>query len=391
MPEPSHPHATPFTGASAFDFTAPPRVIFGPGCRAQLPALVSSLGSRPLLVTGRTDRVALGFRPAHIARVPGEPTLDLARDGLQAAREARCDVVVAVGGGSALDAGKAVAMLLANGGDPLDYAEVIGANRPIVHPSVPFIAVPTTAGTGSEATRNAVLSARDRGVKVSLRSPLMLARVALVDPELALDLPPALTAATGLDALAQLIEPFLSARANPITDALCRDGLSRAARALPRAWSDGRDLDARSDMALAALYSGLALAHAGLGAVHGFAAPIGGRFDAPHGAVCAALLPGVLERNFQALEAAGDRFSRRWKWLELARLLTGREGATVAEAVAWLASLRDRMGIPRLAAYGLAPADVPDLVAQARQASSMKGNPVELPAAALSEILLAAL
>lgn len=384
-------HPARSDGIPPFDWTVPPRILFGSGRRAELPAIAGALGSRPLLVTGRADRAALGIQPAAVVRVPGEPTLEDVRAGVEAAREARCDAVVAVGGGSALDAGKAIAMLLANGGDPLDYAEVIGAGRPIARASVPWVAVPTTAGTGSEVTRNAVLASRERRLKVSLRSPLMLARVALIDPGLTLDLPPAQTAATGLDALAQLIEPFLSCRAHAMTDALCRDGLARAARALPRAWADGSDLAARSDMALAAMYSGMALAHAGLGAVHGFAAPIGGRYAAPHGAVCAALLPGVLRENFQALEAGSGSFSTRWKFLEVARLLTGREDAVVEDAVAWLTDLRVRMGIPRLGAYGIAAGDVPDLVAQARQASSMKANPVTLSDAALAGILREAL
>jgi alcohol dehydrogenase class IV len=374
-----------------FDFATAQRIVFGAGRVSELPGLVSSLGTRLLLVTGARDRAASALKAAATFRVPGEPTFDLVRAGTEAAREARCDVVVAIGGGSVLDAGKAIAMLLANGGDPLDYAEVIGPNRPILQPSAPLIAVPTTAGTGSEATRNAVLASPEHRVKVSLRSPLMLPRVALVDPELARDLPPALTAATGMDALSQLIEPFVSCRATPITDALCRDGIARAARALPRAVADGRDGEARADLALAALYSGIALANAGLGAVHGFAGPVGGAFAAPHGAVCAALLPGVFLRNFQALELSGDPFSRRWKFSETARLLTGRADATAADGARWLEELRQQLGIPGLAAYGVGAEHADDLVAQARKASSMKGNPVDLPDLTLREILLGAL
>ena len=251
--------------------------------------------------------------------------------------------------------------------------------------------MPTTAGTGSEATRNAVLASPEHRVKVSLRSPHMLPRVALVDPELALGLPPALTAATGMDALAQLIEPYVSCRANPMTDALCRDGIARAARALPRAFADGSDVDARGDMALAALHSGIALANAGLGAVHGLAGPLGGAFDAPHGAVCAALLPGVFAENFQRLEKECRKSSNAWKFSEVARLLTGRGDATAADGAAWLDGLRRRLGIPGLSAYGVGGQHVDALVAQARKASSMKGNPVELPDAALRSILLDAL
>ena len=374
-----------------FEFATAQRIMFGPGKRAELPALGASFGSRLLLVTGKSGRGGEGLQPALHLRVDGEPTFDLIRGHIIAARAAACDVVVAVGGGSVLDAGKALAMLLANPGDPLDYAEVIGAGRPITQPSVPFIAVPTTAGTGAEATRNAVLGSPAHGVKVSLRSPLMLPRVALVDPELALGLSPALTAATGMDALSQLIEPFVSCRANPLVDALCRDGIPRIAHALPRAFTHGHDLAARTDLALGALYSGMALANAGLGAVHGIAGAIGGAFPAPHGAICARLLAGVCAANFQPLEKEHVRSSNHWKFSELARLLTDDPQATPVQGVRWLSELCERLHIPRLTDYGVTPSAVPGLVKQAQQASSMKGNPVALPADVLSAILLDAM
>lgn len=374
-----------------FEFATAQRIVFGPGKRAELPALGASFGSRLLLVTGKSGRGGAGLSPVLQLRVEGEPTFDLIRAQLAAARAAACDVVVAIGGGSVLDAGKALAMLLANPGDPLDYAEVIGAGRPVTNPSIPFIAVPTTAGTGSEATRNAVLGSPEHGAKVSLRSPRMLPRVALVDPELALGLPPDLTAATGMDALSQLIEPFVSSRANPLVDALCRDGIPRVARALPRAYADGADLAARTDLALGALYSGMALANAGLGAVHGFAGAIGGAFPAPHGVICARLLPGVFAANFQALENESGQISNRWKFDEVARLLTGSPAATAADGARWLEELCAQLHIPRLGVLGVTPAHVPSLVAQARKASSMKGNPVVLPPEVLAELLIASL
>ena len=208
-------------------------------------------------------------------------------------------------------------------GELLDYVEIIGRGQALTKPSAPFIAIPTTAGTGSEVTRNAVLASPEHRVKVSLRSPLMLARVALVDPELTYDLPPALTASTGLDALTQLIEPFVCLRANPMTDGLCVEGMRRAARSLRVAFTDGQNKSAREDMAVASLFGGLALANAGLGAVHGFAGPIGGMFPAPHGAVCAALLPHVMTANIRALRqrAPGSEALRRYD--KVARLLTG--------------------------------------------------------------------
>ena len=211
--------------------------------------------------------------------------------------EERCDTVIGFGGGAALDAAKAIAILMTNPGDVTDYLEIIGRGKTLTEPPVPCIAIPTTAGTGSEVTRNSVIASREERVKVSLRSPLMLPKVVVVDPELTYDLPPAITASTGVDALTQLIEPFVCSRANPLTDGLCQEGIERVARSLRRAFeSAGRgeapaDAAAREDMAVASLFGGLALANAGLGAVHGLAAPLGGMIGAPHGAVCAALLP----------------------------------------------------------------------------------------------------
>src|SRR5579871_2640819 len=255
------------------------------------------MGGRPLWVTGSAPQCAP--RPAHAVPflVTGEPTVGLIRQGAAFARERGCDSVVALGGGSAIDAGKAIAALLTNPGDPLDYLEVIGGGQPLAQTPAPFIAVPTTAGTGSEVTRNAVLGSPEHGVKASLRSPLMLPCIALVDPELTYGLPPAVTASTGLDALTQLIEPYVSVRANPIVDAICVDGIQRVAHSLRRAYHDGTDRDARRDMSLASLFGGLALANAGLGVVHGFASPLGGSWKAPHGALCAAILPHGMAAN----------------------------------------------------------------------------------------------
>lgn len=377
-----------------FEFATAQRILFGPGRIAEAPGLLAALGHRPLLVCGaRPDRVPAALRALAVETCPvsGEPTFDAVRAALQAARAADVDVLVAVGGGSVIDFAKAVAMLLANGGDPLDYAEVIGAGRPITAPSLPLVAVPTTAGAGSEATRNAVLREPGRGLKVSLRSPLMLPTVALVDPELTRDLPPALTAATGMDALAQLIEPFLCNRAQPLTDALCRDGLPRVARALPRAFACGTDAAARSDLALGALLGGMALANAGLGAVHGFAGPIGGRFDAPHGAVCAALLAPVTAANVSALRSRAPGSAALDRYAEVAQWLTGRPDATVDDLPPHLAERVAALGIRGLSVHGVTDREFPELIRQARSASSMKANPVELTESELGAVLSAAL
>ena len=274
-----------------FEFATATRIIFGPGTLYEVGSIAAELGKRALVVvggsalqradgeraraTGLLEILAVHGIDAVTFSVAGEPTTEVARAGVERAREADCDLVIGFGGGSVLDAGKAVSVLLTNGGVPLDYLEVIGRGQPITRPAAPYIAIPTTAGTGTEVTRNAVLRSAEHRVKVSLRSALMLPRVALVDPELTRSLPPAVTASTGLDALTQVIEPYVSIHANPMTDALCREGIRVAARSLRRACEHGEDTAAREDMALTSLFGGLALANAKLGAVHGFAGLMG--------------------------------------------------------------------------------------------------------------------
>ena len=350
-----------------------------------------SMGTRVMLVTGRSGRRPPGLDDCATFSVDGEPTVDAVRLGVSLARAERCDVIVSFGGGSAIDAGKAIAALLANGDDPLDYLEVIGKGAPLRVASAPFIAVPTTAGTGSEVTRNAVLGSPTHGVKASLRGAGMLPRLAVSDPELTLDLPPELTASTGLDALTQLIEPYVSVRANAMTDLYCVEGITLAARALPRVYHDGHDRAARNDMAFASLLGGLSLANAGLGAVHGFAAPLGGLFKAPHGAVCAALLPHVMAANIRAVrerETSGETLRR---YETIARLLTGNATARAENGVEWVRELCAALRIPRLATYGVGVDDAAGLLDKAAQASSMKGNPIALNAAELAGVLEAAM
>lgn len=382
-----------------FAFATATEIVFGAGARTTVGERARHMGTRALVVTGRSDGpsadviAAIDASGLRLLRWPveGEPTIGVARAAVDAARQSGADVVIGCGGGSAIDLGKAVAALLANPGDPLDYLEVVGRSQALTQRSVPFIAVPTTAGTGAEVTRNAVLSVPDGRQKVSLRSPLMLPTLAVVDPDLTLDLPPALTASTGMDALTQLIEPFVSVKANPLTDAICLEGLPRVARALPLAYLDGRDASARADMALGSLFGGLALANAALGAVHGLAAPIGGRFPAPHGAVCAALLPFVMEANVRALEGRDGNANRLARFVTVAQRLTGDPLATAADGVVWIERLRDRLCIPSLGAYGIGPEHVDDLAAAGSTASSMRGNPTVLEASELRAILLEAL
>ncbi len=384
-----------------FEFATATRIVFGAGTLKEIGSLVRGFGQHVLVVSGRAPRrveflIELlkresGNSSCTTFSVPGEPTLTTVAQGVAAAKLASCDTVIAIGGGSAIDAGKAIAAMLTNEGELLDYVELVGRGKALANPPVPFIAIPTTAGTGAEVTRNAVLSSPDQRVKVSLRSPLMLPRLALVDPELTYDLPSALTASTGLDALTQLIEPYVSCRANPMIDALCVEGIQRVARSLRLACNAGQNMAAREDMALASLFSGLALANAGLGAVHGFAAPIGGMFSAPHGAVCAALLSHVMAANIRTLrERASDGAVLR-RYDEIGRLLTGKPAAAADEGVKWVGGLVAELGIPRLGSYGLNKLHVGELVDKASSASSMKGNPIGLTTQELTEVLHAAI
>jgi alcohol dehydrogenase class IV len=323
--------------------------------------------------------------------LPGEPTTDLVSQGTQRAREAGCDLVVGIGGGSAIDAGKAIAALLTNGGEPLDYLEVIGRGQPLAKPPAPYIAIPTTAGTGAEVTKNAVLTSPEHQVKVSLRSNLTLPRLAIVDPELTYTVPPDITASTGLDALTQVIEPFVSHMASPLTDAICREGIRRGARSLRRAFENGGDAVAREDMAITSLFGGLALANSKLGAVHGFAGPLGGMFHAPHGAICGRLLPHVMATNVQALQERESGNSALQRYDEVAQILIGTPKATAHDGVSWIRALCATLDVPPLSAHGVTADDFPLIIEKASQASSMKGNPAKLNAEEMEQILRQAL
>jgi alcohol dehydrogenase class IV len=323
--------------------------------------------------------------------VPGEPSTDMALAGVQKARQAACDWVIGIGGGSVMDTGKVIAALLTNEGKLLDYLEVIGKGKPLEKMPAPYVAVPTTAGTGAEVTRNAVLESPEHRVKVSMRSPLMLPRRAVVDPELTYSMPPTITAGTGMDAFSQLLEAFVSNRANPLTDGICREGLRRAAGALVRAFEDGSDTRAREAMSLASLFGGLALANAKLGAVHGIAGPLGGMFKAAHGAVCGRLLPFVMEMNISALQMREPQSPSLARYREVARIVSGNVEAGPTDAVNWIQNLCSRLKLPPLAEYKITEADFPLLVERAQAASSMKGNPIQLSAEELAKILRQAL
>jgi alcohol dehydrogenase class IV len=379
---------------SAFDLALPRRVLFGPGRAGELAGLLPPLGQRVLLCTGsdpsRHGHVLEDVDPVAVVSVPHEPTVDDVRAATGRARTAGADVVVAVGGGSVLDLGKVVAVLLGNGTDPLDHLEVVGRGMPIERPSLPYVAVPTTAGTGAEATANAPVRSPEHGVKASLRSPHMLAAVALVDPLLSLSCPPAVTASSGLDALTQCLEPFVSPRASPATDALATEGLHRGARALRTAYEHGDDRHARGEMALCSLFGGIALANAKLGAVHGLAGVIGGMVDASHGAICAALLAPTVEANLRALRARAPDSPALRRYDDVARLLTERDDASADDAVHWLRATVAALDIPALGAQGLQPPQHAEVAAKAARSSSMQGNPVALGQDELLAVLDAA-
>jgi alcohol dehydrogenase class IV len=376
-----------------FEFATAGQIIAGPGRVADLPGVLAGLGSRVLVCTGADPARHAGLLaqlglPASVFPVAGEPTVDLARAAVTAAREHRADVVAAVGGGSVIDTAKAVAMLLRNGGDPLDYLEVIGSGRKITEPATPCVAVPTTAGTGAEVTANAVLASPAHQVKASLRSPLMIPRVALVDPQLTVSCPPPVTAASGLDALTQCLEPFVSVRATPLTDGLAREGLRRAAAGLRTAYADGTDLAARADMAMCSLLGGMALANARLGAVHGLAGVVGGTADVPHGIACAALLAPVIEANVRALRAADPGGPALGRYAEAAQLLTGQPAAAIEDGLAWIRETVTQLAVPGLGRYGLQREDADGIAAHAARSSSTQGNPVTLTHEDLRAILL---
>lgn len=377
-----------------FEFATASRIIFGQGTVKEVAPMASKMGNCALLVTGRNVERAgplagslknAGMKIVTFS-VSDEPTIELTIEGVELARQNASDIVIGMGGGSVIDTAKAIAALLTNSGDIIDYLEVIGRGKPLSRPSAPCIAIPTTAGTGAEVTKNAVLTSQEHKVKVSLRSPTMLPDLAIVDPELTYSMPPSLTASTGLDALTQVLEPFVSVKSNPLTDAICIEGLKRAARSLHRAFKDGSDTRAREDMAIVSLFGGLTLANSKLGAVHGIAGPMGGMFPVPHGVICARLLPFVVEVNVRALQRHNSQ-QYLLRYDQVAQVLTGKSNAKAEEGIARIHDLCDALDIPGLSDFGITEDHFPDLIARSKKASSMKGNPVNLTDEELTEIL----
>ena len=375
-----------------FAVAMPPRILFGRGEAARAAGLIRAFGPRGVIVHGATASRAAWLIEAlqgQGADVLGltcgnEPSLPMLEAALATARPFKADWVAALGGGAALDLGKALAALLPAPGGPMDHLEVVGKGLPLAEPPLPFIALPTTAGTGAEATKNAVIGLPDHGRKVSLRDDRMLARLAIVDPALTDYSPRAVTLASGLDAITQVIEPFVSVKATPFTDAIAAPAIPRGLEALHRLMA-GEDQAARDDLAWVSLSGGIALANAGLGAVHGLAGVIGGLVPAPHGAICGALLGPILRLN--RAQAAGDTAVRLDAVFGHVAATLGGGAARAPETLA--AWARDA-GLPTLGALGL-PSDLHEQVArEAMSSSSMKGNPVDLSVAELMQALDAA-
>jgi alcohol dehydrogenase class IV len=379
-----------------FEFATAARIIFGRGTLEQVGPLAAEKAKQAFVVTGkntqRAEPLLEQLRKEAIActtfSIACEPTTTIVTEAVEQARQAGSDMVISIGGGSVLDAGKAIAAMLTNGGELEDYLEVIGRGMPLKQHPVRHIAIPTTAGTGAEVTRNAVLASPEHHVKVSMRSPWMLPDLAVVDPELTCSMPPEVTASTGLDALTQLMEAYVSNKANPLTDGICREGLETAAASLRKAYEDGNDSQAREGMALASLFGGLALANAKLGAVHGFAGPLGGMISAPHGVICARLLPHVTQANVQVLQKRAPDSRALAKYDEVARILTGTDSARAIDGVKWIQELCSALNVRSLADFGLKEEDFAAVVAKAQKSSSMKGNPIVLTGDELTDILM---
>ncbi len=383
-----------------------PRISYGSGRINEVPALAATYGRTALLVTGKYSFCSTprwqsftqlletkGMNWLHLT-VSGEPSPMLVDQAVSQFRDESVDVVIAIGGGSVLDAAKAIAGLLPHGNSVMDYLEGVGKNVPYHGPSTPFIAVPTTAGTGSEATKNSVLSVHGRdGFKKSFRDECLIPEYAVIDPDLLASCPRELVAADGMDAFTQLLESYASLKANPFTDALALSGITAVKEGLFAAW-EGNEPDAshgRGAMAYAALLSGITLAQVGLGSVHGLASPLGAYFPIPHGVVCGTLVSAATEINIKAMQEREPDNPALSKYAQVGRLLAGQpeiDDATARSSLTTLlAEWSERLQLPRLNGYGITAADFPLIVANSR-GSSMQTNPIVLTDAEINAILM---
>ncbi len=377
-----------------FEFATSQRIIFGNDSASQVLQIAATYGTRIILVTGEHNKndnpVCKDFSSRSDFKIKQivcnrEPSVDFIHMTLQTVRAFQPDVLIGIGGGSVIDTGKALAALASNDGSLIDYLEVIGKGKPLVDASLPYIAIPTTAGTGSEVTRNAVIVDESRCVKVSLRSPLMIPVVAIIDPTLTVGLPTGITASTGMDALTQVMEPLITRNANPVTDVLCFHAVSIAKKALLKAYKDPMDLAAREAMSLVSLFGGLALANSGLGAVHGFAAAIGGMYPAiRHGEICAAILPAAMQINREAAEGKNEYIWVKQKMDQLSGLFSYGKKLTLDQKIREVGA---KLNIPGLESLGVERSKSNLIIEKARNSSSMKGNPIALSGEELAKIL----
>jgi alcohol dehydrogenase class IV len=386
------------TSLNISDFFLPTRILFGKGAINRLPELVENLGQNILFITGKDPdrhgailrRVETCNTKYEIFTVEKEPDVQILYDCIKTARRIKPDVICSIGGGSVIDTGKAVSALLTNPGDLMDYLEVVGRGLQLHNSPMPFIAVPTTSGTGSEVTKNAVVNINDLKIKVSLRSQKMFPLIAIVDPELTINLPTDITASSGMDAFVQLVEAYTSTRANPFISSMIRDGVKLTSSSLLEAVFGG-DFSARENMALAATLSGIALSFSGLGAVHGLSASIGGLFpDAPHGLLCARLFPNVVRENLRQIEIKSYEAGLK-AYLDVFRIISGKDEDSPKDFPLWLDDYIEKFPICKLTEYGIKESDFPEIVKRAKKANSMKTNPVLLDDESLRNILLSSL
>lgn len=381
--------------ATQFEFATAKWIIFGEGSAKKIPESALNLGNKPLIVTGRNQnrcKFLLDYFSKknvnfEIFSVIGEPTTQAVSDCLKLAKRNKTNVIIGIGGGSAIDTGKAVSALITNDGDLFDYLEVIGRGKPIKNPTIPFIAVPTTAGTGTEVTKNAVIKSNEHSVKVSLRSPYMLPDIAILDPLLTYSMPKEVTASTGLDAFTQVIEPYVSIKANMLTDAICKEGIKRISRSLLKAFNNPKDKKAREDMCIGSLFGGIALANAKLGAVHGFAGVMGGMIDAPHGVICGILLPYVIKINVKALEERKPSSEVFKKYEKVAKIVTKNDKAKPKDLIHWTDELYTKLNMPHLSEVDLKEEQIEELISKAKISNSMQGNPIVLTDEELRSII----
>lgn len=382
----------------SFIFSTSKRILFGVDALSKLVDLYNFTKKNVLLVTGNNINRSVFITKTlqeqccnlAIQQITREPRIEDITSILKKFNGKKFDYVLGYGGGSVIDVAKVISVMLKNDGNIIDYLEIIGRGKILVNPGIPCIAIPTTSGTGSESTKNAVLKSASHAIKVSLRHEFLLPDCAIVDPKTTISCPPKTTAYSGLDALTQLIESYVSLNATPITDILCLSGIELAAKSLKTCYLDGQNLQARSDMALASLYGGVALANSRLGAVHGIAGPLGGMVEAPHGLLCAIFLPSIFKANITSL-IQKKKHSSIQKFSRIAAILTKNPKASIQDGVTWLEKLIQDLHIPPLKELGFTKKDLTTLIEKSKRSSSMKGNPVKLTDIELQTAILSVL